>query len=229
MIDVRVSHNTVDKWLRRLYTDAKQHQKLSRFFAREVCKYTGQNIRRQRTVEGDPFAKRKKARAKRRMLLGLGKAQFLKAYSKAGDGGGAAVGWPEGGFLSEIAYRHQHGIGESWNPAKIAKVRGSPDYGAQCTPKQAQALIKEGYKLPGRRKGGGVRLYPVNARWLRDHMTLGQAGLILRLLRTGQAKGKQSWKDTVPERPFLGINDAQVEASLDAMIQKFLTGGKIGV
>lgn len=40
---------------------------------------------------------------------------------------------------------------------------------------------------------------------------MGQAGLILRLLRTEKLTGKKSWETGIPARPFLGVTDLQAE------------------
>ena len=184
--------------------DVRARQKHARKLGGYVRTDAKRNIRNQRSFEGASFAPRKDARRKRRMLQGL--HDDMKVISKAQEGGGVIVSWPNA-FEAGIAGRHQWGLGEEWNPKRMAASRGKPDYRAPCTRKQAKALIREGYRAP--RKGKPPQR--VTVRQLEERFSLGQAGVILRMLRTGSARGKQSWVDTVPARPFLGVTPAQAE------------------
>lgn len=228
MIDITVNSTELNARLKTFEKSIRKRQKLANYIAKEVRKLAAKNIRRQKEIEGDPFEKRKNQRIKRKLLLGLGKAGNLKAYSKASSGGGAAVGYPKGGLMGMIAYRHQHGLGENWNPERAAREQGTPDYKAKATPKQAKALIRAGYRLRVPAKGGKRKLKRVSSHWIQEHLGLGQAGIILRILRTGEAQGVQEWKDTVPSRPFLGVNDGNVKELLEGVANKFLNGGKKG-
>lgn len=179
------------------------------------------NVRRQETVDGAPFAPRKRQRADRAMLAGL--AKDIEVVSKS-ELGGVAVTW-ENALTAKIAYRHQHGIGEDWTPEKAAKVYGRPDYKAACTRRQAKALLREGYRLMVPMKGGGRRPKRVTVGWLESRLSLGQAGVILRLMRTKKAQGAQSWRDTVPERPFLGVTPGEAEKMCEKLAKTVL--GKV--
>lgn len=194
--------------LRALARDTREYQKHARKLAGYVRTQSRRNIRRQETVEGAPFAPRQKRREARAMLMGLAKEMALESHAQ--DGGGYAVTW-KNRLTAQIAFRHQHGVGEDWDPAHAAQVYGTPDYAAPCTRKQAQALIREGYRLMVPAKGGGRRPKRVTVLWLQKHFTLGHAGLVLRIMRTNEAKGAQSWRDTVPARPFLGVTSAEAD------------------
>lgn len=206
--------SAINRQLARLTDRIQDHQRLARKAGGQVAKYSKARVRKQQALTGGPFAprkasERKKTSAKRRMLLKLGKT--LSVASRAYQGGGIAVTW-KNRVVATTAYRHQHGLGEDWNPAKARKVYGVPDYQSPCTQRQARALLKEGYRLTVPAKGGGRRLKRVSAGWLQKNMPLGQAGLILRMMRTGKARGKQYWQDTPPGRPFLGVTGAEAEA-----------------
>lgn len=210
----------LDAQLRALARNTKEHQKHARRLAGYVRTQARRNIRRQETVEGGPFAPRKKRREARAMLTGLARAMAI--ISAAGEGGGYAVTW-NNRLTGHIAYRHQHGVGEDWSPARAANVYGSPNYAGPCTRRQAQALIREGYRLMVPAKGGGRRPKRVTVLWLQKHFSLGQAGLVLRLMRTGDPKGAQSWRDTVPDRTFLGVTSAEAE-KMCAQLAKTVLG-----
>ena len=66
----------------------------------------------------------------------------------------------------------------------------------------------------------------VTVQWIEEKMTLGQAGRILRLIGTGQAKGKQSWRDTVPARPFLGVTPQQAEELSRKLVKSLLKAAR---
>lgn len=180
--------------------NVKERQKLARRLAGYVRTQSKRNIRRQETVEGAPFSPRQKRREARAMLAGLAKAMAVRS----GEHEGAVVTWTNP-LMAHIGYRHQHGMGEDWSPQRAEKAYGSPDYAAPCTRRQAQALIREGYRLMVPAKGGGRRPKRVTVLWLQKHFSLGHAGLVMRILHTKSAKGAQTWQDTVPDRTFLGV------------------------
>ncbi len=105
-------------------------------------------------------------------------------------------------------------------------AKEQPDYKARATRAQAKALLREGYRLMVPAKGGGRRPKRVTVQWIEEKMTLGQAGLILRLIRTGQTRGKQSWRDTVPARPFLGVTPQQAEDLSQKLVKSLLKAAR---
>lgn len=193
------------------------------------------NIRSQRTVDGAPFSPRAKERSKhraaRRLLQGLAdpvsKGRAMSIVSRAGDGGGVEVTW-RNEFTGQIAAAQQYGTGNRRMNAKKAKREKKdklPFYDDPCTRKQAQALIKEGYRLMVPAKGGGRgpgrNKFPkkVTVLWLEKHFTLGHAGLVLRIMRTEKLTGKKSWETGIPPRPFLGVTPAQAEKHCEKLAQ----------
>lgn len=172
-------------------------------------KLAEKRIRAQSTVDGDPFEARA-SRSKEKMLRRLGKklepfvmkADRLELRHKAR-------------LTGRIAALQQAGGVERMTSAKMARKRGTPDYEAPCTKKQAKALIAEGYKVR-KAKGKGWRKATVNE--VMGKLKLGQAGLILRLMR-GE-KRKQSWNIPVPARPFLGDSTANVQRQLISIIEQ---------
>lgn len=208
----------LNKQLDALGGEIKDRMKQARKLAGYVRTQGRRNIRRQETIEGEPFASRKRQRAERAMLSGLAKAMTVVSKPELG---GVAVTW-KNALTAKIAYRHQHGIGEDWTPDKAAKVYGRPDYKAACTRLQAKALLREGYRLMVPMKGGGRRPKRVTVGWLESRLSLGQAGIILRLMRTKKAQGAQSWRDTVPERPYLGVTPGEAQKMCEKLAKTVL-------
>ncbi|MFS1902953.1 hypothetical protein BCU43_016595 [Vibrio lentus] len=97
------------------------------------------------------------------------------------------------------------------------KRRGEPDYDGPCTKEQAIALRRLGYRV--RRKDGKGWNKP-SVRNLEKRLTLGQAGLIIRMMRTGKPKGKQSWKVHTPQRQMLGTKPQKVKERFVKNIEK---------
>jgi phage gpG-like protein len=209
------------KQLDALGGEIKGRMKAARKLAGYVRTQDRRNIRRQETVDGAPFAPRKRQRADRAMLAGLANTMTVVSQPRLG---GVAVTW-KNALTAKIAYRHQHGVGEDWTPEKAAKVYGRPDYKAACTRSQAKALLREGYRLMVPMKGGGRRPMRVTVGWLESRLSLGQAGIILRLMRTKKAQGAQSWRDTVPERPFLGVTPGEADKMCEKLAKTVL--GKV--
>lgn len=223
-IRVTVGHDTrrsarLDAQLDALSEGIKDRQKNARRLAGYVRTQARRNVRKQETVEGAPFTPRKRQRAERAMLKGLAKSMAVLSRSK--EGGGAVVTW-KNGFTAKIGYRHQHGVGEEWTPDRAERAYGRPDYKAPCTRRQAKALLREGYRLMVPMKGGGRRPKRVSVLWLERHFTLGHAGLVLRLMRTKSAQGKQSWLDTVPERTFLGVTSGEADKMCERLAKTVL-------
>lgn len=211
----------LDKQLDALGGEIKDRMKQARKLGGYVRTQNRRNIRRQETVDGEPFAPRKRQRADRAMLSGLAKTMAVVSKPELG---GVAVTW-KNALTAKIAYRHQHGVGEDWTPEKAAKIYGRPDYKAACTRRQAKALLREGYRLMVPMKGGGRRPKRVTVGWIESRLSLGQAGIILRYMRTKQAQGAQSWRDTVPERPFLGVTPGEAEKMCEKLAKTVL--GKV--
>ena len=208
--------------LDRFASEAKERQKLARRMGGYVRTLSRQNIKRQRTVDGAAMTPAQKRRAARPMLMGLHSQMVVRA---AEGNKGVNVSW-ENSLLAAIGFRHQAGIGENWSPDRARKVYGQPNYKARATRKQAKALLREGYRLMVPAKGGGRRPKRVTVQWIEEKMTLGQAGLILRLIRTGQTRGKQSWRDTVPARPFLGVTPQQAEDLSQKLVKSLLKAAR---
>lgn len=208
----------LDTQLDALGGEIRDRRKHARRLAGYVRTQTRRNIRKQETVEGAPFAARRDKRDKRAMLTGLAKTL---AIIPRGPDGGVVVSW-KNPRDARIAWRHQHGVGEDWGPQRAARAYGVPDYKARCTRRQAKALLREGFRLPVPGKGGGRATRRVSVMWLEKHFTLGQAGLVLRLMRTGKPKGEQEWRDTVPERAALGVTAAEADKMCERLAKNVL-------
>ena len=208
--------------LDRFAREAKERQKLARRMGGYVRTLSRQNIKRQRTVDGAAMTPAQKRREARPMLMGL--HRDMKVRAAAGNQG-VTISW-DNALMAAIGYRHQEGVGENWGPRRARSFYGQPDYKARATRKQAKALLREGYRLMVPAKGGGRRPKRVTVQWIEEKMTLGQAGLILRLIRTGQTRGKQSWRDTVPARPFLGVTPQQAEDLSQKLVKSLLNAAR---
>lgn len=220
---VRVMGNRqLNAQLDRFAREAKERQKLARRMGGYVRTLSRQNIKRRRTVDGAAMTPRQKRREARPMLMGLHSQMVVRA---AEGNKGVTVSW-ENSLLAAIGYRHQEGVGEDWSPDRARKVYGQPNYKGRVTRKQAKALLRGGFRLMVPATGGGSRPKRVTVRWIEEKMTLGQAGRILRLIGTGQAKGKQSWRDTVPARPFLGVTPQQAEELSRKLVKSLLKAAR---
>ena len=193
----------------------KQKRKLVRMMATDVRKQARQNIRQQRTVSGSPMAPRKDTRNKRKLLRRMGKPMVI--FNKSNHE--AVVGF-KGNKAGVIASKHQHGTSERMTATKAEKRAGTPDYKDRADRKQAKSLIQEGYRLPVPGKNGRTKLKRVSQKWIRENMSCGQAGLILRMMRN--EKSKQSWTMTTPARPFLGADEKDAQQMLDSLARTSL-------
>ncbi|WP_067522418.1 hypothetical protein [Endozoicomonas ascidiicola] len=165
--------------------------------ATEVRRRSRQNLGRQKTVDGQPMAGRKTGKG--RMFRKLGKTMQATATTKQGK-----VSWANA-ITAKIAYRHQHGVAETFNKEKMDRRYGEPDYNAPATRKQGKALLESGYRLYAGKKKGRTKTKKPSQRWIIENMTIGHAGYLIRQLR--DEKAKRSWTVRTPARPFLGVTE----------------------
>lgn len=192
-----------------------------RYVAKTVIRRAKENVKQQRDINGRSFAPRK--RGNKPVLRKM--PSKLKAFIGANK---ATVTFPKN-RTGQIARAHQEGITTTMTAAKAAQAarrRGEPDYDADATAAQAKALIKEGYRQPvgkfkGGKKKGTAKSRRVSQRWIMENMTVGQAGLILRLLRE-KKETQQQWDIPLPQREFFGLNKADVQDITNHLINDIL-------
>lgn len=183
---------------------ASFHRKLGR----EVIKSARARIKEQRTITGEKF-KPRAGDKKGRMLKKMARGSNIRAYTGPNK---ATVTWPNS-LVGKIARAQQEGHTETYTAERMRREHGKPDYNAPATAEQAKALIKAGYKRyvgkyrSGKNKGKG-KGRRVSQAWIKENMTLGQAGLILRMFRDD---GAQQWNVKIPARPFLGLSKNQTK------------------
>ncbi|UTM59218.1 hypothetical protein L4174_021155 [Photobacterium sp. CCB-ST2H9] len=201
------------KALEALALPPKKRFWLLKDLGRWEIRQTKSRIRRQKDVNGKPFEKRKQGEDP--VLASF--TQGMEPYVQ--DRVTLNLTWKRK-LKGSKAAANQLGFIEHQSAAKhIKKMNrrfGEPDYGAPATDKQAIALRRLGYKL--KRKGGGYNR--LSKRNIAKRMTIGQAGVIIRMMRTGSRKGKQSWTIENPQREFLGTSIERVRARLVQNIEK---------
>lgn len=186
---------------------AKRKQLLRRM-ALSVRKNSRQRLRQQVDVEGRKFTARKDRTNRKKLLRGLGKTMRVAGNDKA------ARVYFASALTSKIAFAHQHGIDEVMTKATVQKRQGAPDYDAPATRRQAKELRAEGYKV--RRDGKGYKRPTL--KWITENLSLGQAGLILRVLRDQASVSR--WVIPLPARAFLGANDQEVNRIVNEVFQQ---------
>ncbi len=196
----------------------RQKRKLLKKIGSKTIKKTRQNIRGQKTITGSKMEGRA-GKQKKRMFRKLGK----NLTTKITDQDSAIVTWKHAG-QAKVAYRHHHGIPEKMTAGKAKKIGGVPDYKQKATKAQARALNQAGFRarFPRKKGKGGAILKKVSQKWIMENLTMGQSGMILRLLRDGDTKGKQSWQIRVPARPVLGATPEETKKYLNAMADEAL-------
>ena len=208
-----------------LSPDAKR--KLVREMAMEVRRFSRQNIKQQRCVDGTPMAprkiykrnrrgkleRRKDARANLKMLVGLGRLMSIEA-SRVGRG---QVSWANT-YTAKIADKHQHGKDERFHASgKNISDRQSDFYNPKARVERwlAKELIARGYRKEVRLKNGRVRQQKVAVSWIVQNMSRAEAMAIWQQLTGYDAP--DSWTVGVPERAFLGVNLRQSGTMLEEL------------
>lgn len=208
MLNIRETGSlTIADQIKALSLPANRRARFHRQVGREVIKSARQRIQQQKTISGQRFEPRANNK-KGKVLKRIARGKNLKAFTGANK---ATITWPNS-LTGKIARAQQEGYTERFTPQKAKRRNGEPNYEGPATQEQAKALIKEGFKLNrGKYKSGKNKGKSKNRRvsqaWIRENMTLGQAGLVLRLLRDKRAA--QYWETKVPPRPFFGLNQEE--------------------
>jgi phage virion morphogenesis protein len=193
-------------------TPGKRRQVLAKI-GREIIKETRQSIREQRSPDGTAWEARKQG--KRRMLRKMARGLAAKTTTEQ-----TTVGW-RNGLTSAIAYKHQHGVTETYTARQARREREKTDPDAPATRNQARLLRQLGYSIPAGKKGNRQRTPGIS--WIMANMTAGQAGLVLHRLITEKRDGaasKTSWQIMTAARPFLGIKQERVIEIISTELQR---------
>lgn len=190
-------------------TRTKQRRVL-RNVDRTIRKEARLNIRRQETISGPAFARRKNKKRKK-MLTKLARHLSGKIHTDR-----LTIGY-NNRQIGIIAYRQQYGAPEQYTPRKVKRLRKKTEgsYSSPATRQQAKALRKMGYTVP-KKRGSGDKTPSVN--WIVDNMNKGKAGLLIRQL--SNKRTRSSWEISPEPRPFLGMTEAQSQRLLtDEILQ----------
>jgi len=206
-IDVQ-GHLNVQRKLKLLQLPPAKRKRLMGQVARKVRSASRGRLRAQRGLDGAPWAPRKSGR-KQKMLRKVGRQ--MKTYYQP-DSGKVAF---DGTVIGRIARAHQDGIPEVMTADKMRRIHGQPDYSAAATTAQAKALRAEGYKA---RKKSGKGYRNASIREIKDTLTLGKAGIILRLMR--DKPSKQRWVIPLPERSFLGATGQEINDMVNTVFDQ---------
>lgn len=198
--------------------------------AQRVMRDSRKRVRSQTDLQGRPFASpRHKPRLKPRKygggkgILGgmVGGSMAFRVLTN--NSVFAKIGWH--GVQSEIGGAQQYGGTEvetrEGNIAKLKKAASKKNDPA--TKRQAKALRDLGF----RPRSGKHR---TSNKDIMANMTVGQAGAIIRTLRTKQGKPpKQSWVTRLPARSFLGATASEVNDYINLIFDQITQGIRRGI
>ncbi|ECF2557235.1 hypothetical protein E1944_09625 [Salmonella enterica subsp. enterica serovar Ahuza] len=197
-------------------TPAKRKRLLWRIAKNGVIGATKANAKKQHTPDGKSWPARAKGHGHKKMMrklpgmLGVRQvgSDTIKVVFNGGKRTKAAV----------IAWAQQHGATIQVSRSQL-KRNGENQKSHAATKYQAKKLVSLGFKAPVMAQKGRKGKYTherqyraVSQKWIREHLNMAQAGLIIRKL---EGKGPlNSWTIHLPARPFLGITDDQLAASI---------------
>lgn len=195
-----------------LKLNPKKRKRINGQMGRKVRVLSRKRLREQKGLNGrawEPRKARDKGQSKKMMRkTGRGLVTYYTADS--------AVITLKSTKHGRIAYAQQHGIGETFTASRAKSQYGEPDYQAPATKKQARALRDAGYK---RRRENGKGWVKPSLTWIAENLKLGQAGLILRILRDEQTT-KNSWVIKLPERSFLGVTEQEIKQLVQSTMKE---------
>lgn len=206
-LDVQGQLN-VQRKLKLLQLPPAKRKRLLGQVVRKVRTASRGRLRSQHGLDGAKWEPRKDGR-KQKMLRKVGRS--MKTYYQA-DSGKVTF---DGTVIGRIAKAHQEGIPEVMTAERMRKIHGEPDYAGPATTAQAKALRAEGYKA---RKKSGKGYRNASIREIKDTLSLGQAGIILRLMRDSESK--QQWVIPLPDRSFLGATENEISDMVNTVFDQ---------
>ena len=181
---------------------------------RQLQKKTRANIRAQRDIYGRSFAKRtakdRPAKQRRKLLRKMGRQLTQKTTDRQVE-----VGFK--GIAGSIASQHHFGekrtvTATAFKREMKKRRKGEEYFDKPATKEQAKVLVKQlGFRSKKRR---------YSQHWIRNNLTIGMAGAIIKKMRDEQGLPKRSnssWIVETPARPFFGAT-TQVASAMAAEI-----------
>lgn len=194
---------TLRQQMQLLKLPAARRKRMLGQIGRKVRVYSRKRLRGQRGLDGQPWEKRKEQKHKKNNQKMFRKfSKGLAVYSSADK-----VDITFSNYVTGlIAKKHHEGIDELMPAARAEKQKGVPDYDAPATRRQAKRLREAGYRVR-RAKGKGWKVPSI--KHIVETMTLGQAGMVLRMMRG--ADSKASWVIPTEKRDFLGATQKEID------------------
>ncbi|ECI5766478.1 hypothetical protein D5770_12185 [Salmonella enterica subsp. enterica] len=210
-------------------TPAKRKRLLWRIAKNGVIGATKANAKKQHTPDDKAWPARAKGHGHKKMmrkLPGMLSVRQVDSYTiKVVFNGGKRT------KAAVIAWAQQHGATIQMSRSQL-KRNGENQKGHAATKYQAKKLVALGFKAPEmvrHEKTGRYtqarRYNRVSQKWICEHLNMAQAGLIIRKL-----EGKvpvDSWTIKLAPRPFLGITDDQLAASIARELRSIHYGSDI--
>jgi len=209
MLTFKNNNQSALKQLNLLTLNPNKRRRILRGAGRKVRRESKARLKGQRDLSGSAWKARSNGR-KKKMLSKLGRN--LQVHTSPNDAK-VTFGNQQTG---KIARAHQDGVTQRMTSSKAAKKYGTPDYGAEATRRQAKALRDAGYKV---RKKRGKGWKTPTIKWITENLTIGRAGLVLRMLR-GNQKGKSSWDIKLAQRSFLGQSMSESKQLTNYMLDE---------
>ncbi len=181
--------------------------------AKKVISHSKKRVRSQTDLKGQAFAKHSKGR-KRKMLARL--SRQLKVTQLTGAA--ATIGF-NNKVLGKIAADHQFGSSQTMNKDSFkSSDTAAKNYHKPATRKQARALRQANYRV-GKKKGRKGK--KPSLKWVTSHLTIGQAGVIIKTLRLEAGERlKNRWTTKLPARSFLGATAGEVSQHVESIFKQ---------
>ena len=210
MLKLGINSEKAQNELKLLLLSPQKRRRIMRSAGRKVRRDSRKRVRNQKDLVGKTWQGRSNGK-KTRMLKKLGKHVQVHTTDTAAK---VTFGNKR---MGQIARAHQDGISQEMTASEAASKYGTPDKSTMATREQAKALRAEGYKVR-RNKGKGWKTPTL--KYITDHLSWQQAGLVLRILRDKQSKKR--WDIPLPERSFLGQNQTEYKALRNLVLNEAL-------
>jgi hypothetical protein len=200
---------TLERQLKLLALPSGKQRVLLSKVARKSLTGFKKHVAKQTDVEGSAYAPRRKRRKDRKKMLS-GLARNLKVTFQSATE--SKIGFSNG-LMAYIAAKQQYGFTETVTAASLNRnANANRSNSGMATRQQAAKLLSLGYL---RRNGSRPSI-----KWITQNMPMGQAGLLVRILRTDSPKS--SWQTKLPARSFVGMTEDEAKQYINLIFDQML-------
>ncbi|MBB1272533.1 phage virion morphogenesis protein [Psychromonas sp. SR45-3] len=198
--------------------------------ATNITKVSKSNITKQKTPDGQKWAKRKKGRVKRKAKMLMGLKDNIGVSSRSNERE-AIISLKRGDYriaAGALGKIHSDGNTRTVKANENAYKKFSKKKGVGISRQQAKALVASGYKIAASRINSGApkrKKKVPSVKWLVANFSHEETRYAFWWMRNeGKLESSSSWTIKTPSRRFLGASKEKTQKAWDRAFQSINYG-----